>query len=67
MRAVNPAVIARNHRVEEALAAGEAGDAAPLERLLDALSRPFEERPGFERYLDPPHPSERVLQTFCGT
>ena len=31
------------------------------------LSRPFEDRPGLERYAEPPKPEERVLQTFCGT
>ena len=38
IRRVNPYVIARNHRVEEALAAAsDDGDLAPFERLLDAL------------------------------
>ena len=68
MRAVNPAFIPRNHRVEAALnAAIERDDFAPFEQLLDVLSRPFEERPEFERYTQPPEPEERVLQTFCGT
>ena len=31
------------------------------------LSRPFEGRPGYERYAMPPAPEERVRQTFCGT
>ena len=45
MRRVNPYVIARNHRVEEALAAAsDEGDLAPFERLLDALRRPYDER-----------------------
>jgi hypothetical protein len=35
--------------------------------MLDALSRPFEDRPGFERHAVPPEPGERVHQTFCGT
>ena len=34
MHHVNPYIIARNHRVEEALAAAEAGDVSVLERLL---------------------------------
>ena len=41
MRAVNPRIIPRNHRVEEALAAAsDDGDLAPFERLLDALGAP---------------------------
>jgi serine/tyrosine/threonine adenylyltransferase len=68
MRAVNPAYIPRNHRVEAALnAAVEREDYAPFEQLLEVLARPFEERVGFERYALPPEPEERVLQTFCGT
>ncbi len=68
MRAVNPAYIPRNHLVEAALTAAiERDDYAPFEQLLEVLSRPFEERPGFEVYARPPKPEERVLQTFCGT
>ena len=68
MRAVNPAYIPRNHRVEAALnAAIQREDYAPFEQLLEVLARPFEERAGFETYALPPEPEERVLQTFCGT
>ena len=45
MRAVNPAVIPRNHRVEEALsAAEERDDLSVLHRLLAALASPYEAR-----------------------
>ncbi|MGD0432159.1 MAG: protein adenylyltransferase SelO [Acetobacteraceae bacterium] len=68
MRSVNPVYIPRNHLVEAALnAAIERDDYGPFEQLLEVLARPFEERPGFERYMLPPEPEERVLQTFCGT
>ena len=68
MRAANPAVIPRNHLVEAALSAAvEREDFGPFEELHDVLSRPFEDRPGLERYAVPPKPEERVLQTFCGT
>ena len=68
MRAVNPAFIPRNHLVEAALkAAIEREDFGPFEDLLEVLSRPYEDRPGLERYAAPPAPEERVLQTFCGT
>jgi serine/tyrosine/threonine adenylyltransferase len=67
MRAVNPAVIPRNHVVEAALnAAVERQDFAPFEELVEVLSRPYEDRPGFESYTAPPGPSERVFRTFCG-
>jgi uncharacterized protein YdiU (UPF0061 family) len=67
MRRANPAVIPRNHRVEAALAAAEAGDLAPFERLLAALARPFEDRPDAAELTAPPRPDEEIEATFCGT
>ncbi len=68
MKRVNPAFIARNHRVEQAIeAAVEDGDFSLFEALLAVLSKPYEEQPAFAAYMDPPKPEERVLQTFCGT
>lgn len=67
MRAHNPAVIPRNHRVEEALAAAEQhGDFTVMERLMAVLSSPYAD-PAKEKYRQPPTPSQRVRQTFCGT
>jgi uncharacterized protein YdiU (UPF0061 family) len=68
MRRVNPAFIPRNHRVEAALnAASEHGDLAPFRRLLGIIQHPFDDQPEHTEYERPPDPSERVLQTFCGT
>jgi uncharacterized protein YdiU (UPF0061 family) len=68
MRKVNPAFIPRNHLVEAALdAAIERQDFQPFEAMLDVLSRPYEERPGLERYATPARPEECVRSTFCGT
>ncbi|NIZ93323.1 protein adenylyltransferase SelO [Kineococcus rubinsiae] len=68
MDRVNPVVVPRNHLVEEALAAATAGDLAPFERLLDAVSRPFEARAGLERYAAPAPPEFGAsYRTFCGT
>ena len=67
MRAVNPAFIPRNHRVQAALDAAEVGDYT-LFRTLDGILRlPYEDQPEVAAYALPPQPSERVLQTFCGT
>ena len=66
--AVNPAFIARNHRVEAMIDAAVAqGDFAPFEELLAVLARPFDDQPGYEAYMEPPDAHERVTQTFCGT
>ncbi|WP_420236107.1 protein adenylyltransferase SelO [Telmatobacter bradus] len=68
MCSVNPAYIPRNHLVEATLNAAIARqDFQPFEELLDVVSRPYEERPGLEKYTIPARPEERVLQTFCGT
>jgi uncharacterized protein YdiU (UPF0061 family) len=68
MRAVNPAFIPRNHRIEEIIdAAVNRDDYASFEELLTVLAQPFEDQPEFARYAEPPKPEQRVLQTFCGT
>ena len=66
-KSVNPAVIPRNHKVEEALQAGEAGDLEPFRKLLQALENPYEDGDHLTPYQSPPKPEEKVLQTFCGT
>lgn len=65
----NPAVIPRNHRVEEALAAAEKdGNLQPLENLLRILARPYADLADTDSvYREPPPPSQRGYQTFCGT
>jgi uncharacterized protein YdiU (UPF0061 family) len=67
MDRVNPVYIPRNHLVEEALAAATEGDLGPLERLLDAVSAPYRERPGLERYAEPAPEDFGTYRTFCGT
>ena len=67
MDRVNPVYIPRNHLVEEALAAATAGDLDPFHALLEAVARPFEERPGLEAYAEPAPPDFGAYQTFCGT
>ena len=67
MRAVNPAYIPRNHRVEAALAAAQADDFSLVDELLAVLANPYDERAAFAHYADPPKPDEIVQATFCGT
>jgi uncharacterized protein YdiU (UPF0061 family) len=67
MRAVNPAIIPRNHLVEAAIeAAVRRDDFAPVERLVTALATPFEDRHEFADYAEPPAPGQGVYRTFCG-
>jgi uncharacterized protein YdiU (UPF0061 family) len=68
MRDNNPAVIPRNHRVEEALKkAVESEDYSVMERLIDVLSKPFAHSPDQADYATPPEPSSCPYRTFCGT
>jgi serine/tyrosine/threonine adenylyltransferase len=67
MDGANPVYIPRNHLVEEALAAATAGELAPLEQLLAAVTAPYDERPGLERYAGPAPEDFGAYQTFCGT
>ncbi|WKU22297.1 YdiU family protein [Priestia megaterium] len=66
MKNNNPAVIPRNHRVEEALDAAQKGDYSVMETLLQVLSSPYES-PGQSEYCVPPAPSNQPYQTYCGT
>jgi uncharacterized protein YdiU (UPF0061 family) len=68
MRAVNPAYIPRNHRIEAVIQAAVTGnDFAPFQAMADVLARPFEDQPGREDFAAPPQPHEEVQRTFCGT
>ncbi|MEX3015757.1 YdiU family protein [Gymnodinialimonas hymeniacidonis] len=67
MQATNPALVPRNHRVEEAIQAAVAGDYAPFHRLNAALADPFTDRSEIEDLQRAPTEGERVKQTFCGT
>jgi len=64
MKKHNPAIIPRNHRVEEALTAAEHGDFTVMHGLLEALSKPYED---CETYAQPPEPTHCRYKTFCGT
>lgn len=68
MKKSNPAVIPRNHRVEEALeAAVEKGDFSVMEQLLAVLSNPYAHSPEQADYCKPPAPSKLPYRTYCGT
>ena len=68
MRDHNPAVIPRNHRVEEALeAAVKMEDYSVLEQFLDVLSCPYAHNTEQKAYMTVSEQSDRPYRTFCGT
>jgi uncharacterized protein YdiU (UPF0061 family) len=68
MNLSNPVYIARNHKVEEALAAAQTGNLLPFETLLALLKSPFTPQAGHEGYEQPaPLAVQERYKTFCGT
>jgi uncharacterized protein YdiU (UPF0061 family) len=67
MRRTNPVFIPRNHRIEEAIKAGNSGDFAPFHRLNEVLQHPFTVQAEFSEFELAPLPDEVVHATFCGT
>lgn len=65
MNASNPAVIPRNHRIEQMIQAAVAGDMAPFNRLMTAYKIPYSLTD--PELANPPTQSEIVPATFCGT
>jgi uncharacterized protein YdiU (UPF0061 family) len=67
MKESNPAVIPRNHRVEDAIEAANKGDYNVMKKFLDVLSRPYDHSKDQEEYSKPPKVSDNNYRTFCGT
>ena len=67
MRGHNPAVIPRNHRVEEALlSATSAADFSVMQNLLEVLANPFDYERDLPQYAEP-GTDHGTYRTFCGT
>jgi len=77
MNQVNPLYVLRNHLAEIAIrrASGLSAEGMPTSerdytevgRLLDALSSPFQERPGFEAYAAQPPAWASHLSVSCSS
>ncbi len=68
MKKVNPAVIARNNLVEEALDAVEKKDNYDLlYKLLDLVSRPYDHGNIEKKYRETPEIPSIAYKTYCGT
>jgi uncharacterized protein YdiU (UPF0061 family) len=67
MHSVNPLIIPRNHKVEEALAAANDGNLEVMNKLLIVLEKPYEKQNDITDFQSPPPLSNKNYQTFCGT
>lgn len=65
-RDANPAIIPRNHVIEQVIDAAVRGDMAPFHDLNLALQTPYE-FPSRRAFFDAPKSDEIVQATFCGT
>ncbi|WP_293981444.1 YdiU family protein [uncultured Clostridium sp.] len=67
MEKSNPALIPRNHRVEEALESAVNGDYSVFNSLLDALKKPYDYSNVDEYYVKLPEGGNCQYKTYCGT
>jgi len=69
MDKTNPAIIPRNHLVEEALSAAVDQQALqPLEQLLSAITNPYNADANHSKFTQAPEPNfDSHYKTFCGT
>ena len=65
MKNVNPIIIPRNHKVEEALTSATEGNLEVMNKLLSILNKPYENQKEIKEYQSPT--SKEGYQTFCGT
>tara|TARA_A100001011_G_scaffold129347_1_gene136317 strand:- start:1173 stop:2627 length:1455 start_codon:yes stop_codon:yes gene_type:complete len=66
MKNVNPFIVPRNHKVEEALKAAEKDNLKPVSQLIEILREPYTQHKDILNY-QAPSPINEKYQTFCGT
>jgi len=67
MKSVNPQIIPRNHKVEEALEASNNDDFTKLKELIKVLENPYQTQKNINNYQSPAYLDNQKYQTFCGT
>ena len=67
MKSVNPLVIPRNHKVEEALESANNNNLSPLKKLITILEKPYEQLNENINYQSPAPIINKKYKTFCGT
>lgn len=67
MNAVNPRYVLRNYLAQNAIAAAEQGDYAPVQQLHAVLSQPFDEQTENSHFAAPPPEWGRHLVISCSS
>ena len=67
MHSVNPLVIPRNHKVEEALKAANDNNLEPTKRLIEVLEKPYTNQENILEFQSADFSKIEKYQTFCGT
>ena len=67
MKKVNPVIIPRNHKVEEALTAADKDNFDVVKNLLSVLKYPYDIKKNITEFQKPAEFSNTKYQTFCGT
>ena len=67
MKSVNPLVIPRNHKVEEALESANSNDLSLVKKLIKVLEKPYEKIGENVDYQSPAPFDAKDYKTFCGT
>ena len=67
MHSVNPLIIPRNYKVEEALTAANKGDITMVNDIINVLEKPYKNQKNLSAFQSPNPNKNMKYQTFCGT
>ena len=67
MKSVNPVVIPRNHKIEEALKTASEGNLKSFNEFLEILQTPYGNKNNVLDFQQPAPITNEKYQTFCGT
>lgn len=67
MNRVNPKYVLRNHLAQQAIERAQQRDYSAVDRLLELLSRPFDEQPGMGAYAEPSPEGAPHLAVSCSS
>ena len=67
MRSVNPKYVLRNYMAQIAIGKAEDKDFSEVDRLLELLTRPFDDQPGMDSYAQEPPDWAKTLDLSCSS